>query len=87
VQKELEDERLIVQNPVNTVMVLSAHCMPVLFEYEPASPTKALDGCIESLDGCNVYLLIVGVQYGTLVGDLSITHAEYRRAKKTGFPF
>lgn len=50
--------------------------MPVLFEYEPASPTKALDGCLEALDGCNVYLLIVGIQYGTPVSELSITHAE-----------
>ena len=86
VQKELEDERLIVQNLVNTDPFLSAHCMPVLFEYEPASPTKALDGCLEALDGCNVYLLIVGIQYGTPVGELSITHAEYRRAKETGLP-
>jgi len=86
VQKELEDERLIVQNLVNTDPFLSAHCVPVLFEYEPASPTKALDGCLETLDGCNVYLLIVGIQYGTPVGELSITHAEYRRAKETGLP-
>lgn len=86
VQKELEDERLIVQNLVNTDPFLSAHCMPVLFEYEPASPTKALDGCLETLNGCNVYLLIVGIQYGTPVGELSITHAEYRRAKETGLP-
>ena len=86
VQKELEDERLIVQNLVNTDPFLSAHCVPVLYEFEPASPAKALDGCLEALDGCHVYLLIVGVQYGTLVGELSITHAEYRRAKETGLP-
>lgn len=30
VQKELEDERLIVQNLVNTDPFLSAHCLPVL---------------------------------------------------------
>jgi predicted HTH transcriptional regulator len=86
VQKELEDERLIVQNLVSTDPFLSAHCIPVLYELEPASPAKALDGCLETLNGCNVYLLIVGAQYGTLVGELSITHAEYRRAKATGLP-
>lgn len=86
VQKELEDERLIVQNLVSTDPFLSTHCTPVLYEYEPASPTKALEGCIESLDGCQVYLLIVGVQYGTPVGELSITHAEYRHAKTKGLP-
>lgn len=86
VQKELEDERLIVQNLVNTDPFLLAHCTPVLYELEPASPTKALEGCLESLDACQVYLLIVGVQYGTLVGERSITHAEYRRAKEKSLP-
>lgn len=86
VQKELEDERLIVQNLVNTDPFLSAHCIPFLYEYEPASPEKALEGCLNALDGCQVYLLIIGMQYGSLVGDLSITHIEYRRAKEKGFP-
>lgn len=86
VQKELEDERLIVQNLVNTDSFLSAHCVPVLYELEPAAPEKALEGCLRSLDGSQVYLLIVGVQYGTLVGALSITHAEYRHAKANDLP-
>lgn len=86
VQKELEDERLIVQNLVNTDPFLAAHCVPVLYEFEPASPDKALVGCLNALDRCQVYLLIVGVQYGTPVGDLSITHAEYRRARVQTLP-
>ncbi len=86
VQKELEDERLIVQNLVSTDSFLSAHCMPVLYECEPASPAKALDGCLDVLNSCNAYLLIVGSQYGALVGDLSITHVEYRRAKEANLP-
>lgn len=86
VQKELEDERLIVQNLMNTDVFLSAYCTPVLYELEPASPDKALEGCLQSLDGCQVYLLIVGVEYGTPVGKLSITHAEYRRAKERKLP-
>jgi ATP-dependent DNA helicase RecG len=86
VQKELEDERLIVQNLVSTDAFLSTHCTPVLYEYEPASPTKAMKGCIDALDACQVYLLIVGVQYGTLVGERSITHVEYQRAKEKGLP-
>lgn len=86
VQRELEDERLIVQNLLSTDRFLAAHCVPVLYELEPASPDKALEGCLESLDGCQVYLLVVGVQYGTPVGTLSITHAEYRRAKAKALP-
>jgi ATP-dependent DNA helicase RecG len=42
VQKELEDERVIVQNLLNTNSFLSAHYAPVLYEFEPASPDKAL---------------------------------------------
>ena len=86
VQKELEDERLIVQNLVGTDPFLSTHCVPLLYEFEPASPARALEDCLAALDGCNVYLLIIGVQYGTRIGDLSITHAEYRRAKACGLP-
>jgi predicted HTH transcriptional regulator len=86
VQKELEDERVIVQNLVNTDPFLSAHCSPVLYEYEPASSDKAMDGCLKLLDSCDVYLLIVGAQDGSLLGDVSITHAEYRRAKERKLP-
>ena len=86
VQKELEDERLIVQNLVNTDSFLSAHCVPVLYEFEPASPDKALEGCLRTLDECQVYVLIVGVQCGVSVGELSITHREYRRAKERRLP-
>lgn len=86
VQNELEDERVIVQNLVTTDPFVAAHCAPVLYEYEPASPDQALEGCLKSLESCQVYLLIVSVQYGTRVGDLSITHTEYRRAKEKKLP-
>jgi predicted HTH transcriptional regulator len=86
VQKELEDERLVVQNLVNTDTFLSAHCSPVLYEFEPASPDKALDSCLKALDTCQVYLLIIAAQYGTVVDGLSVTHAEFRRAKEKNLP-
>lgn len=86
VQKELEDERLIVQNLVNTDPFLSAHCDPALYEFEPASPEKAIDGCLALLGRCDVYLVIVGTEYGTIVGDFSITHSEYRCAREKGMP-
>ena len=86
VQKELEDERLIVQNLINTDSFLSAHCVPVLYEYEPASPDKAVEGCLKALDACYVYMLIVAQQYGSLIGELSITHTEYRRARARNVP-
>ncbi len=86
VQKELEDERLIVQNLLNTDAFLSAHCTPLLYEFEPASPDKALQDCLHSLDGCQVCLIIIGIEYGTQVDGLSITHIEYRRSKEKALP-
>lgn len=86
VQKELEDERLIIQNLVNTDPFLSAHYTPMLYEFEPASPDRAVKGCLQALDECQVYLLIVGIEYGTQAGRLSITHAEYRHSKKKKLP-
>jgi hypothetical protein len=75
VQKELEDERVIIQNLLNTDSYLAAHCVPILYEFAPASPDRALEGCLKTLDACQVYVLIVAVQYGTRHGDVSITHA------------
>ncbi len=86
VQKELADERLIIHNLVVTDAFLCAHCSPVLYELEPASPQKALEGCLATLDSCHVYVLIVASEYGTPMGELSITHAEYRRAKARSLP-
>ena len=86
VQKELEDERVIVQNLLNTDPFLSAHCVPVLYEFEPASSDKATEGCLKALDSSQVYLLIIGVQYGTRIGALSISHTEYRRSKERKLP-
>ncbi|MCL5268278.1 MAG: helix-turn-helix domain-containing protein [Bacteroidetes bacterium] len=86
VQKELEDERLIIQNLMNTDPFLSSHCVPVLYEFEPASPEKAAEGCLRELAGCQIYLLIVGAEYGSVVRGLSITHAEFRKAKELHLP-
>jgi predicted HTH transcriptional regulator len=86
VQNELKDGRLIVQNLLNTDPFLSTHCQPVLYEFEPATPVKASEDCLDVLDSCQAYLLIVGLSYGTRIGDLSITHLEYRRAKERKLP-
>jgi len=86
VQKELEDERLIVQNLTNTDPFLSAHCTAVLYEFEPASPEKATVDCLATLGTCQVLLQMIAVEYGTPVDGLSITHREYRRAREVGLP-
>ena len=47
VQKELENERVTVQDLLKSDQVLAFHYTPVLYEYEPASPEIARQGCIE----------------------------------------
>ena len=86
VQKELEDERLIVQNLIQTDPFLQQHCTPVLYEFEPASPEDALEECLNLVDECQIYLLMIGTKYGHEVDGLSITHKEYRRAKEKKVP-
>jgi HEAT repeat protein len=86
VQKELENERVTIQDLVENDPFLSSHYISLLYEYEPAYPEKTLEGCLNDLNSCQVYLLIVGVKYGTLIGDISITHREYRYAKEKNFP-
>jgi predicted HTH transcriptional regulator len=86
VQKELESERLTLLSLVSTDPFLKQHCEAVLYELEPASPVKALGGCMECLESCDFYLALIWKQYGHEVDSLSITHHEYRRAKAKGMP-
>ena len=86
VQKELEDERLIVQNLIQTDPFLQKHCLPVLYELEPASPDDALEECLDLVTECQIYILMVWKEYGDPINGLSITHWEYRRAKENRIP-
>lgn len=86
VQKELEDERLIVRNLILTDAFLQRYCTPVLYEFEPASPEDALEECLTLVAECQIYVLMVWKEYGEPTNGLSITHWEYRRAKEAGIP-
>ena len=86
VQKELENERIGAQEILWTDPFLKNHCDPVLYEFEPASPHDATKECLDEIDSCQYFTLIIGNQYGYAEGDLSITHLEYRRAKSLGLP-
>ncbi|MBW1928582.1 MAG: DUF4062 domain-containing protein [Deltaproteobacteria bacterium] len=86
VQKELENERIAVAEIITTDPFLSAHCIPVLYEYEPASPDKALSGCLKCVDSCDIYIVLIWNEYSEVEKGLSITHHEYKRAKKNRLP-
>ena len=86
VQKELENERISVAEIITTDSFLSAHCIPVLYEYEPAAPNKALSGALKYLDSSDIYIILIWNEYGQVEKGMSVTHHEYKRAKKNKFP-
>jgi tetratricopeptide (TPR) repeat protein len=63
--------------------LVAADHQPV-HSYRPDSETVR-ESCLEDIDGCDLYVLILGHRYGLQPedgnpGKLSITHLEYRRA-------
>src|SRR5215470_18034122 len=62
----------------------------VVHSYRPSSDTVR-DGCLDDVDSCDLYVLILGHRYGFQPpkgnpDGLSITHLEFRRAGQSGKP-
>src|SRR5580704_4727725 len=62
----------------------------VVHSYRPNSETVR-ESCLDDVDGCDLYVLILGHRYGYQPADsnpegLSITHLEFRRAGESGIP-
>jgi hypothetical protein len=62
----------------------------VVHSYRPDGETVR-DSCLEDVDTCDLYVLILGHRYGFQPADgnpesLSITHLEFRRAGQSGKP-
>jgi len=58
--------------------------------YLPSSDTVRAS-CLDDVDGCDLYVLILGDRYGSVPEDhnpegLSITQLEFRRARQSGIP-
>ncbi len=87
VQQELENERVAIAELVSTDPFLSKNCEAILFERQPASTLPAEQAYIAALDSCDVYVGIIGFEYGPQGQDgLSATHREYLRAKERNLP-
>lgn len=87
VQHELENERVAVAELISTDSFLSRHCEAVLFEYLPASTEPVEQGYLAELDASDVYVGIIGFEYGTIGPDgLSAMHREYNRAEQRRIP-
>jgi predicted HTH transcriptional regulator len=82
VQKELELERAAVAQLISVDPFLLKHCEAVLYDKEPPAGRPSQKAYLDCLGSCQIYLLIVDVEYGRPAGSLSATHEEYRLAQK-----
>lgn len=86
-QKELHEERIALGTLLATDPFLASTTVPRLFEEYPAPLRPNKQAYLTLLNTCNVYLLVIGKEYGTVLADgLSATHQEYRRAQELRLP-
>ena len=87
VQKELENERIAITELVSSDPFLGRHVEAILFEELPASANSPESAYLIALRSCNIYIGIVGFEYGRKGPDgLSATHREYSEAKRLEIP-
>jgi hypothetical protein len=84
VQKELALERAAIATVISTDPFLQKHCVPVLFEMEPAPVHPAPQPYLKALRGCAIYVLLIAREYGHAEGEISATHHELRLARFSG---
>jgi ATP-dependent DNA helicase RecG len=86
VQKELEYERAAVAQLISVDPFLLKHCEAVLYDKEPPPGRPNPKAYLDCLRSCQIYLLMVDLEYGRAGGDLSATHEEYRLAQAAKLP-
>src|SRR4030067_2767492 len=83
VQKELKNERFAVKEIIAENVLLSEYFKPFLFEDSPAKGKTAKTAYIDAVRKSDIYLGILGNQYGTASrNNLSATEQEFREAQK-----
>ena len=86
VQKELERERAAITALVSTDPFFQKHCDAVLYDKEPPTGSPGKKAYLDLLRSCQIYLLLIDVEYGKPSGDVSATHEEYRLAQDLTIP-
>lgn len=86
VQKELEHERAAVHQLIAVDPFLVKHCEAVLYEREPPSGRPDAKAYLACLRSCQLYLLLLDLEYGRAAKDVSAPHEEYRLAQKAKLP-
>lgn len=83
VQKELKEERRAVKDFILGDVLLSEYFDVFLFEDSPAESKSAEKAYLDEVNKCDIYIGILGYQYGGISKDkMSPTEVEFRQAKK-----
>lgn len=77
VQKELEEERMQLRILLTSDPFLLRHTVPKLFEKYPAPLRPDTKAYLKLLAKCQIYVLIIGKEYGNESDGKSATHHEY----------
>ena len=86
VQKELEEERMQLRILLTSDPFLLRYTVPKLFEKYPASLRPDKKPYLKLLEKCQLYILIIGKEYGSDSGGKSATHHEYDFAQEQRLP-
>lgn len=86
VQKELEEERMQLRILLTSDPFLLRYTVPKLFEKYPAGLRPDKKPYLKLLEKCQLYVLIIGKEYGSDSGGKSATHHEYDFAQEQRLP-
>lgn len=86
VQKELEEERMQLRILLTSDPFLLRYTVPKLFEKYPATLRPDPKAYLKLLEKCQLYVLIIGKEYGSNSGGKSATHHEYDFAQEHRLP-
>jgi len=81
VQSEFAEERQFLCDYISTDALLGRFFVPFIFEQLPALDISAQKAYLEEVEQCDIYLGIIGKQYGNVsIDTLSATELEYNHA-------
>jgi len=86
VQEELKEERMHLRVLFSSDPFLLRFTVPKLFEKYPAPLRPDKKAYLKLLERCQIYILIIGEEYGSAPDGKSATHHEYDFAQKNRLP-
>ena len=81
------EDMIFYRNAVADAITSLEH-LPIGMEHFVSSPDKSLDVCLSDVRRCNIYVLLVGMRYGSIDKDSgkSYTELEYDEAIRCNIP-